>query len=665
MRTFTVFLYFFSLCLLGKAQQGTVQFELSEKTLTAHPLEDRQHIVFITFSGTLSDNPFTVTVTDTRNGTARLGQDYSFQTQQYKLQKGSATKLPVLITVSRKASRGRILLELTTSNKRVKVTQRLIQLSIVPQKTGILETGDETAQPLARIKFASRESETILTESTTEKSVAIPIKLEGQINRPVTVSLTDSREGSASSTDYTIEPTPVTFHPDGPKEQTVHVSVRPTAANKHIVLQLKPMSDHQAVIENALMTLRIISKQPGSIQFSKRELTVEVSSETQIIDVPLLLNLGNSKLTIPVSVQIQDTEGGSAVAGNDKDYTFTSSEVTFSPNGIQAARIPISIHSTAQAGRTILLRLNTKSPIDLKDNLLSIRIIEKEVSFNPYRVSFGSNFNLLDGVALQRLYADAYVFLPNAFGVKRYSKYEQVKGNEYLRNTVARPWGLEAGMVSSRSFLVPSLMQDNTLRPSMRTFPKNANGEQLVERRTPIDTLNYAIDNTGFYFDVLSRITGSESNKTKVYGLFHSEVIRRVVNGNQVIERYRTTNVSSPEATIPNSTTVSQGKYLEQTFDGYFGFGMLIHHLSKDVEFRTKGAIAFGSLGSEIPLIQRGQSPWRATFFVNFALIERNTGIKLGGEVRGYMNPRNAPNISYIYLAKEFNLSKLFEFKLP
>ena len=139
------------------------------------------------------------------------------------------------------------------------------------------------------------------------------------------------------------------------------------------------------------------------------------------------------KSTRNVKIEVRDAGLGDAELG--KDYNFIAGypfvHEFLNSTTQKNISVMLSIPKTATPNKIISLRLtgtNTTASGDAKidKNIILIKILDEKkdeddfnIPKNNYIVSLGSNFDFLNKLELDKLYADTYVFLPKLFKVKR------------------------------------------------------------------------------------------------------------------------------------------------------------------------------------------------------------------------------------------------------
>lgn len=227
------------------------------------------------------------------------------------------------------------------------------------------------------------------------------------------------------------------------------------------------------------------------------------------------------------------------------------------------------------------------------------------VRYNPYFISIGSSFNFIDGINSNNVYADLGLFK---------------KGFLKKNDTITSRIGIDVGIINGRSVVTDSLL--DLRRPADTT---------VVDRIITTETKNLNLFGTLTY------------NITKNDGILFWNILHAEVRQREFLIDIKETTSDSIVKDTRIKRSVSQG---------FFGTGLTIHFLdtSKRVEFKLKAVIGLNVNDRQF----RDKRPF--AYLIQFNLMEKNTGIKLGGEVRGVKG--FSPEI-LIYLAKQFTLEKL------
>ena len=295
-------------------------------------------------------------------------------------------------------------------------------------------------------------------------------------------------------------------------------------------------------------------------------------------------------------------------------------------------------------------------------------------------VSFGYNFDFLDGIKTNDLYADFKAEFPKVF-----SKPKSVEKN--FLSTIKYSFGLEAGAYQLRTV---SLV--DTISETFRLVNGNLDAnDSLVISYLTVNSKSVKKtkrENFGVFiqpkFQLVHSYNKINKEESRLSLAFHAEWLRSIVN--RTIERNtedRTTSSSPPDDwprpyntvnTIPGSETNKTTLY-----NTYLGGGLDLKLRRKLGNFHLKTLIGYNNvkLLQEVEsLDDPGEIVTRLSFDENwFYLIQMNvletklTGIKLGMEVRGVFtrsNPqltldRTVPLFS-VYLAKQFGFGKIGDF---
>lgn len=414
-----------------------------------------------------------------------------------------------------------------------------------------------------------------------------------------------------------------------------------------------------------------------------------------------------------IQITVEDTKNGDAEPGKDYDLSYTPPfKHTFLTTGSsREIELQLVVKKEATENKTIILRLiagqTGGGPVIIGKDIMLIRIVNDVDNFNKpknnYVISLGSNFDFLSKLELDKLYADAYAFMPHLFSVKTSKKFKPKDINDFLKkNTTtnvdslkkaaqaffkttekrgAIRVGLDVGMYRNKLISLPGidLKNDTILRSPSKLQDIGTKKDSVRYRQERfVDNTTLTVDNLGLYLSPTILLNPNGENNTQLYFFLHGEVIQRtftqtteitVVNA---IER-QTSLVEFNKLANQVYRVGTAGAFRRTYYDSYFGGGLLVHHRSKLAEVKLKSGVTWASLGSQTVYkrdsngnIEKntGGGPqiikWPVMFFVNFMMKEAKSGVKLGGEVRGAVNTYNNPNI-YVYIAKEFSIEKIIE----
>jgi len=255
--------------------------------------------------------------------------------------------------------------------------------------------------------------------------------------------------------------------------------------------------------------------------------------------------------------------------------------------------------------------------------------------FNPYTVTIGGSFDLLDGVSVTDLYANVNVFLPNLY-----------------RPTPATALGFDAGLIRART-----ISKEDTLRVERASRFYDAAEDSLVIRIDEARLVRETeVEYLSLYFDGLYRF-----NEYLSAILPHVEVRRREIRtefdymADTSATRFLTfadtvyTGPSIPFGTAPRP--FEDRAFRRSEYGGYFGAGLLLASADSDfgVAYRLRGVTGLTDGGHGFYLVQ-------------FLLHERSLGLRLGGEIQGLFKAEGNEPVISVFLAKAFSLRRLADF---
>lgn len=294
---------------------------------------------------------------------------------------------------------------------------------------------------------------------------------------------------------------------------------------------------------------------------------------------------------------------------------------------------------------------------------------------SPLSVSFGYNFDFIDGIKANDLYADFNAQFPNVF--------KEVKKEESgFLNKLKYSFGLDAGAYQLRTVSIL-----DTLNETFRMVDAASNqNDSLILSFVTTDSRSIKKtkrENLGIFIQPKFQLIGT-SNKVKEESsrlnlLFHAEWLRSIVN--QTIERnVSNTSISSsapddwPRPYNTVNAIPSSENNRKTVFNTYLGAGFDLKIKKPKGHYHLKTIFGYNNfkLVEELGF----EEGTRLTFDEGaFYLIQMNvletklTGIKLGMEVRGVFT-RSTPQVTLdrtvpifsIYLAKQFGFNKIGEF---
>ena len=347
-------------------------------------------------------------------------------------------------------------------------------------------------------------------------------------------------------------------------------------------------------------------------------------------------------------------------------YSLLSQETPSQDGGQQ----PTTGNTDAEQNKESL-KINSDSPI-LVQIVNSKKDTFKESSLS---VSFGYNFDFLDGIRTNDLYADFKAEYPHVFGLE--------KSKTGFLNKVAYGIGLEAGITQFRTISVLDTL--DTIFETFRMVDGELNNNDSLEL-SYITVQSKSIkktkrENLGIFVQPNFQLFHSSTSKkdTRLSLVIHAEWLRSIIIksiNREVIERKTSSSVPDDWPRPYNTVNSIPGDEINKStlYNTYLGGGLNLKLKRDQGNFQLKTVFGYNhiKLVEGIPM----QSGSRLTFddgwfyLIQMQILEsKDTGIKLGAEVRGVFTnskpqitlDRTVPTIN-IYLAKQFSFKKIGEF---
>ena len=347
-----------------------------------------------------------------------------------------------------------------------------------------------------------------------------------------------------------------------------------------------------------------------------------------------------------LGLKIVDTKQGSA-----KGHKITVGSYTFKPDkaskerpkkGIFAIEIPTK-PKKVDGIETIVLELkldsaSQKQPVKIVKNYHTV-IIQYTGLYNKFTTSVGTNFDYLNGgIQAKDLYWDISYFEPS------------INSSDLA---------LRAGLYQSRNFSIDSSLNiqsrpnsNFTLlavkRGSMEALPDTL----IFQRRTFQLNSQTVVDNYGFFFDWMYRVNPLSDQINFYFSSYGEIILKRIQTTTAGVETQRDTvqrlNMQGSTFRLAN---VRLGTVNDPALEIYTGFGVVVHHLSKGVEFFMAPYITYNYS------TLNGRTRRGLTGVIKMMFKERNSGIKLGFEFRnrGVIDDRD---FLVLNLSKTFLLGK-------
>jgi hypothetical protein len=373
---------------------------------------------------------------------------------------------------------------------------------------------------------------------------------------------------------------------------------------------------------------------------------------------------------------------------------------TLTGNYIDSVRVYYKVNSVKSFGKDETAFIKFKNGNE-RDVLVFSR--SRLVHMNkPFWIELGSNFDLIDGVIPNNLFAGVFFYKRDIRSFTGH-KHERVKsymvksetqdvpgqtvfekkfvaGQKYIAKEKEINIGILSGIYQSRSIS----------SESVSTLVEYQDGRSLIadtNNRFPVfrDTGNIlqstTINNLGLFFSPQLRWTSRSANMDGLHGFF-SIWIEMVWQKSETVYDYtKTSNLDTLRITedlIPQYTHKLTKTNLDFRTQ-YYGVGAPFFLKEGDLnlffnpvigvtnqrfylpDVSEQLATSGGKPGLSKPLGSLGHE-WSAFFLTTFRLSEEKYGISFTGEVRGLVGRQAKPIIS-LALSKKFDLTKLLEYK--
>jgi hypothetical protein len=355
-----------------------------------------------------------------------------------------------------------------------------------------------------------------------------------------------------------------------------------------------------------------------------------------------------------VAVRIVHVEGGirtrikppadvDVYAGGKRRALVTAMDsvvLTAAPRKLAGERITVQEPNTGR----VLCSVALPGPADTA-RLPGWRIPDPEAV-----VSIGASFDLLDGLRPSDLYSDARVFAPGLWTVQR---------GVFSSLRVGVQAGIFQGRETNKGFVTGDTL------PSQFTYdvpvvPADTAGGLLVRRRRFQRTESHRVSTLGLYAGV---------NVAVARDLYLIPVLAEVRRVN-FLDTVRDTVLSDSTIRLqPNQPLRTQTVPITSRVSGIAYVPSFMTGVRLDMRRETFNVVLQPLFGFRQGFSCTQRAPdelvscnhewqfgqWDATFEVEAA----KTGIKLGGEVRGFQSQN--PSV-LVYLAKEFSVEKFADF---
>lgn len=292
---------------------------------------------------------------------------------------------------------------------------------------------------------------------------------------------------------------------------------------------------------------------------------------------------------------------------------------------------------------------------------------KKEVKISPFSLSFGYNFDFLDGIKTNELYADLRVDLPNILRKK-----DQTSSKGILDRL-----GIEVGAYQLRTVSRLDTVQEQfRLTGSKSIAPDKL---QLIYITVNSNSIRKTIrENLDVY--IQPKVELMSTKEAQFNWLFHFEWLRSTLDHSfeRNISKRDTTLVAPPNWPRPYyaiNEVPGTEKDKDYEYNFYLGTGFDLRINTTEANFYLKMICGYNGAklltGGDLVTKVSDVKDW--FYLTKFEVLESQvTGIKLGVEVRGAF-PSNIPSSVLdrtlpgfgIYLAKQFTFEKVGDLLKP
>lgn len=268
-----------------------------------------------------------------------------------------------------------------------------------------------------------------------------------------------------------------------------------------------------------------------------------------------------------------------------------------------------------------------------------------KVKDSPFKLSIGASFDFLSGQSKTDLYYDINFFVP-----------------EIWKGDPSKFWnnlGLDFSFYQTRLFGDSTFLN---LEQDPKSFGMLNPDTILAEKYTLSRERKTTLENIGIFVSPTYKL------RPNLYAMFHFEGI---IQGETVYLNDTYTDVDStlkiakldykePTSALRKIKPGEKKSERKNDFRGFLGLGFMLDFTLSDVNFRLKPVVGYMKNKPWIKNPREGNV--EGMFYdLSIQIIEKNTGIKLGGEVRNLFKTDDFPNYT-IFLSKQFSLNKLGEF---
>ena len=325
-----------------------------------------------------------------------------------------------------------------------------------------------------------------------------------------------------------------------------------------------------------------------------------------------------------------------------EDYELVVSRVLLDEsNRTGYLHLKVKSDSKNEESEKIVIRLKENDKYILTESSSSyiLTVIDSPKIPSPDSFAIGTNFDFLNGTRANHFYYDLRVSLLDLVQRTDYDIVGMISGIKQHR-TISADATVGSRLIDYSRMETPSV-QDSIVRSTYK-----------------IDKIE--VDYLSLYLQPTIRLNPT-SKRFNFYGLLHAEVLniktkselnfetvqRDTIPLSDLSDRIRSSSLTPGELPNPVKSSSTQTN---------LGVGFMFHYFSSDMEFKLK---MIGGTNLESKAFKEDYF-----YLFTFDLTERNSLIRLGGEIRadntrfpGPVNP-GRPTIS-IYLAKEFSLQKI------
>jgi hypothetical protein len=356
----------------------------------------------------------------------------------------------------------------------------------------------------------------------------------------------------------------------------------------------------------------------------------EVKKHEIEIEIDKIPTVGND-----VELKIVVQSGGTA---KSDDFRYSEQTIIFkSGNTELSQKISVDLLPDLVAeedGKTIDFEITVLEGEPTLSNSHHILTIKNQSAFNPYLISVGASFDLLTGQNKVEPFTEVDLFLPSAFNKSGSAKTK---------------FGFGGRFYQSQTLSSLDTTGESTYLEQLSNLPENDTVDYIIHHAQ--DSTITTRDDLGLQAKIY--VGWQLNSKNWFYFSGSAQALKRTY------QRSRTSNIVESLDTTSGPTSVIDSlpayfphrtwKY--STVEGYYGLGLMFHHNSAKVDFRFQPSGGLATVPYSV-----SKTGIIAYYLFEFSLLEKKTGIRLGGESRGFVG--HDPSIS-IYASKTFSISKI------